>query len=418
MNTFSFFSLMTRFVALAATFGLALSSCVSIFDLEDYAGAVHALCSEFNNCFQSKYPSCSSRGSARLTSAAPDVRSQWLGDFVDKKCFGICNDTWTCLDSQPICGAVGSGCQIDEECCAFSDAASTCDGGRCCMQDGQACQSDDSCCSGRCIDDTCGGVVCARVEENCERDEDCCDDLRCDATSETCFKCREAGFECDTDEQCCGSCVEGICQECRLDGDPCGDASECCNPFCVLAPTPDGDAAVCSSGDCWPDGSSCGGDPTLCCSKNCDRVTDKCAPCALDGQSCVDDGDCCANVCAAGICGADCLPAAQLCALDGQCCSHLCSPWALQNPQSGQAPSCCLVPPDHLRCANVCVPRDGLPMGNDCPLTNLTTDPTIADDCIEQVCLADPYCCCTEWDSQCVSEMQQICGVSCAETTN
>jgi len=36
------------------------------------------------------------------------------------------------------------------------------------------------------------------------------------------------------------------------------------------------------------------------------------------------------------------------------------------------------------------------------------------DACVTQICAADPYCCSTQWDSQCVSEVNSICGLSCA----
>jgi hypothetical protein len=35
------------------------------------------------------------------------------------------------------------------------------------------------------------------------------------------------------------------------------------------------------------------------------------------------------------------------------------------------------------------------------------------DPCVQQICAQDPYCCSTQWDGQCVSEVDSVCGNTC-----
>ena len=35
------------------------------------------------------------------------------------------------------------------------------------------------------------------------------------------------------------------------------------------------------------------------------------------------------------------------------------------------------------------------------------------DPCVTKLCQADPYCCMTTWDPNCIGEVKSICGVTC-----
>ncbi len=37
----------------------------------------------------------------------------------------------------------------------------------------------------------------------------------------------------------------------------------------------------------------------------------------------------------------------------------------------------------------------------------------VCDPCVATICTADPYCCNTMWDAQCVLEVNTICGLTC-----
>ncbi|MCK6589040.1 MAG: M57 family metalloprotease [Polyangiaceae bacterium] len=69
---------------------------------------------------------------------------------------------------------------------------------------------------------------------------------------------------------------------------------------------------------------------------------------------------------------------------------------AIYGAPGGQPPP----PPPPAQCAHdKCISGSALTSG--------------CDACVTQICAADPYCCSTSWDSQCVQEVNSICGLSC-----
>jgi hypothetical protein len=40
-------------------------------------------------------------------------------------------------------------------------------------------------------------------------------------------------------------------------------------------------------------------------------------------------------------------------------------------------------------------------------------DASSCDSCVGEICTADSFCCNTQWDGQCVSEVSSICNTSC-----
>src|SRR5262245_53164716 len=50
-----------------------------------------------------------------------------------------------------------------------------------------------------------------------------------------------------------------------------------------------------------------------------------------------------------------------------------------------------------------------------------TTGPALdpsCDSCVGEICMADPFCCSSNWDGICVNEVMTICGSSCATCGN
>ena len=141
--------------------------------------------------------------------------------------------------------------------------------------------------------------------------------------------------------------------------------------------TPNAKALGGGSSGCTPAcaGRQCGGD-------NCGGT---CGTCAA-GQTCSSTGTCaaagCTPVCAGKACGPDgctgtcgTCAAGATCSAAGQCVSTACA---------------------HGLCAA------GPALAASC------------DPCAAKVCASDSFCCATDWDSQCVSEVGKVCGAPCA----
>jgi hypothetical protein len=60
---------------------------------------------------------------------------------------------------------------------------------------------------------------------------------------------------------------------------------------------------------------------------DCDgQIDEGCPPCALQGDSCTQDSDCCNDNCTdEGVCGPPCRPTETTCTQNGQCCSNVCT---------------------------------------------------------------------------------------------
>ncbi len=117
-------------------------------------------------------------------------------------------------------------------------------------------------------------------------------------------------------------------------------------------------------------------------------------PCAQDKCQRGAPLDPACNQCVARICAVD--PYCCTTAFDGFCVSEVrtvCASLAC----SDSAGTCA-----HGQCVQ------GVPLISSCD------DPPVSPSCVAQVCSADPYCCTSFWDSQCVSEVPTYCGYTCS----
>jgi hypothetical protein len=397
---------MTAFAALLVLLG---SSCVSLLELDGYKAAVSGLCTQFNQCFENSYSNCVDKASARLSSAPTQLRAQWLVDFNDDKCVTLCSTAYNCMDSNPICGDLGTSCKVAEECCTFTDSVADCVAGSCCILDGRTCAADDDCCAGACINNLCGGIECSNNSESCMSDDDCCTELICNRDLEQCVKCNPDGFECTSNDQCCGECVNNLCQSpCTRDGNPCGSNGDCCNGVCGVATFEDGDQSLCAGCDNGLPNTSLCFDNAECCSGLCDpHAGSTCQDCRKLGEDCVDTVQCCDSACTAGTCG-DCSAGGSACSDPSACCSGICSAYDTMGLQA-----CCnvLKDADNPCSHTVCQLGDWLDVS--CPVANDPNgDPT--DTCIADICGKDPFCCCGGWDQLCVDAVPSNCnGITC-----
>ncbi len=84
-------------------------------------------------------------------------------------------------------------------------------------------------------------------------------------------------------------------------------------------------------------------------------------------------------------------------------------------------PFCCNNSWDNL-CVNqvqsVCGQSCGGGDGDECSHTSCDTGPALSascGDCVANICAVDPFCCNNFWDSLCVNQVQSVCGQSCTE---
>ncbi len=247
----------------------------------------------------------------------------------------------------------------------------------------------------------CDNVACCVAV--CEVDPFCCDtawDLICK---------NEANSICGN----CGNPAAGSCYEPHIN--PGCDDAECCRLVCEVDPyccevTWDGqckDEANQLCGNCGdPDAGNCfEAHPTPGCNNmSCCRVVCEADPFCCDVQwdsICADE--------AQDLCGDPACPAAGNCFLphgtpgcsDGVCCKKVCL----------IDPFCCDIEWDGI-CANeaaVTCANCGDPGAGNCFQSNPT--PGCDDlDCCKTVCLIDPFCCDTQWDSLCANEAAINCG--------
>ena len=130
-----------------------------------------------------------------------------------------------------------------------------------------------------------------------------------------------------------------------------------------------------------------------------DAVDDDC-----DGE--VDDGCCAHSKCirdegpmANGCDGC----VTEICAVDPYCCDTAWDALCVSEVESvcGYADKC----PDDGTCGQELCDQGEL----ETPLV----DGCDNDGCVAQICAVDPYCCGTDWDSLCVSEVTSVCGFTC-----
>lgn len=117
-------------------------------------------------------------------------------------------------------------------------------------------------------------------------------------------------------------------------------------------------------------------------------------------------GDGCAHgICATGIAlVATCDPCTvSLCARDPYCCTTAWDATCVGEVTSICGQSCTAPPP---------VDAGASTCSHPVCATGPALTPT-CDSCATALCLQDPYCCTTAWDTTCVGEVTAICGTSC-----
>lgn len=389
-------------LVLLGAFGLwGGPSCTAALSLDSYRNAPEELCAKLSDCYaDGAPPACKDRLDARLA-GDPDQDNGWLHAFSTETCLLNCASARRCLDNRPVCAEITEACQSREDCCGFITGVADCVNGLCCTTAGAHCGDDPmipgdaECCAnaGYCDDNRCGGRVCTLAKGPCRFDDDCCS-KRCLAFECAETICSEKGFECAADTDCCtGHCeADGRCGDsCAAEGGVCDSRKPCCGSLMCLVP-PNADSGVCSTGACLPEGVECVPGLPCCPGLACDATHGTCAkPCVDTGGACSKDGECCSASCQGGTCVKPVCSEAY-CSTDADCCSGTCL-------HATCKPSCSAV-----SCHGACT--EGAPLDSSCSTLNLT--------CIKQVCTDDPYCCCSAWDTLCISHVVALAGTACA----
>jgi len=202
--------------------------------------------------------------------------------------------------------------------------------------------------SGSSCSTTSGGVCCTGV----------CTNGTCSST--TTF-CKTPSTACTLNTECCSNhCLNGSCssQQCVDVGASCSSNADCCTATCT-----NGTCATIPGQTCGVIGQACTSG-TGCCSTNCQGgVCVRAYSCQANGDICLQNSDCCGNVCSAagggaGVClaisgggGGGCTQDGNPCSSGTGCCSRVCV-----DPGSG---------------ATVCQPVDGCRLTGDfCLSTN------------------------------------------------
>lgn len=382
-----------RLLGVAAVFCVVfLASCRAILGTDDYKDSVDILCGMLARCYDDNLDACRTAVDTELSGAPADVREEWIKTFSDRACFDRCASVRRCLNIPPVCSF--GGCGRREDCCGFLEGQTGCNAltKQCCTRRGSRCNDTQECCpgAGQCVEGRCGGVACGIPGSPCSIDAQCCTEVcRDNVCAETiCFK---EGFECASDEDCCTGlvCNDGTCgiEVCSIEGESCADRPCCGDLTCS--------GGTCIGAGCFSDGAECS-EHSQCCGKRCDFELDACRACSEAGTSCTTSGECCSGLCEGGLCS-DCLPNGADCTAGGpKCCFGVCD-----DPSPGDAvPGTCTPTCAPTDCSHgVCVA--GTPLNPSC------------SSCAERVCEEDPYCCCQEWDSYCVSEAIALCTNPC-----
>jgi hypothetical protein len=366
---------------------LFLASCRAILGTDDYEDSVDILCGMLARCFDHDAVTCRTNVGFDLTFASYDDRTFWLKKFSDEACFDRCVSARRCLNTPPVCSF--TACERREDCCFFVQGEKDCNLGNksCCTRSGSRCSSDEDCCpgAGTCKNEVCGGVACGASGEACSIGAECCTKV---CRNNVCADeiCVPDGVPCSSDEECClNVCNEatGTCgaTSCAVETKACNADLPCCGDLVCRS-------GICSSPTCYSDGVECSAD-AQCCNKRCDPKLYTCRACSAAGAKCDVSGECCSGLCEDSVCS-DCLPKGETCAQGGK--------------------SCCAGG----ECVDgMCVPKCGATgCGHDECETGEPMAP-MCSPCIAEVCAQDPYCCCTAWDSLCVSEALSICTNPC-----
>lgn len=315
------------------------------------------------------------------------------------------------------CRTTGQGCYVDSVCCN----GLTChgEGDKCgpCIQAGESCAGAEfDCCGGMiCHEDTC--TTCRKPGTACEDTLDCCDSSAHSCIDGLCGQCVPTGGPCKHIGDCCDydeMCVEGVCAaECGAVGQSCLIDDDCCKvstkPFCY--------EGKCS--DCLPEGAGLCTSWDLCCDgMRCGVLPFVCEQCLADGQSCVEDVECCGYQCLGGSCS-DCKKGGFVCEGDEQCCSgscvdHFCNACSESSGECSDTSDCCQGL--GLQCFSTkcltCVEK-----GAECDSTHPCCDqtltcksfegPTTCQECqTAGACISDEFCC---EGFLCIEQECQVC---------
>jgi len=223
---------------------------------------------------------------------------------------------------------------------------------------------------------------------------------------------------CDSDAEC-GACTEGN-QTCLLSEHRC----VACDPMAGNCPQ----GEFCSEfGACVPEGQTCitndNGVPTITCTTSedclacdslhhvCDTESSRCVTCTdADVSACGGPSACNSNRCA------ECSPTVacpddKLCTAGGRCAETRGSTGVGGGTGGGGGST-------GVTSTGV---GGGTGGGTTGPCHEVCevgdTMATTCDPCVAKLCAADAFCCKTEWDAQCVSEVPQYCGDTCPVTT-
>ncbi len=125
--------------------------------------------------------------------------------------------------------------------------------------------------------------------------------------------------------------------------------------------------------------------------EDCDGVVD---------NGCSPGGTCAHDKCASGAAlASSCDPCVQqICAADPFCCT---TQWDSQCVQQVQ-----------IVCGQTCTSNCAHPVCQSGAALQSGCEP-----CVTQICAADSFCCTTQWDSQCVQQVQTVCGQTCSGNT-
>lgn len=344
---------------------------------------------------------CPCYGSPFEIHANPGANDESCCSVVCQVDPGCCIDEWdeSCvsLARERCCGPIGCGSGCNGDC--FTDHDSPyCNDPYCCEA---ICQEDPYCCSSK-WDGFCAELAVER-----------CSGCGSDSVEAGCFVAHSfrgcnlpicCEVVCEADSYCCQVVWDGPCVDLALAESDCLDARrECGDPGLGDPCVPHNDA--CSSNeDCCE--AVCAVD-SYCCEFAWDQT---CVELALAEEDCPcakDPGDPCAGPCCESHIGPSCDNAEcakAVCANDPYCCStewdQLCAASARDlcyDDNGGVCPYTCGVPG----------------VGSCC---ESHANPTCDDEnCCEEVCAKDPYCCTHAWDQTCVDQAVDACGALCEQ---
>src|SRR6478735_5542902 len=281
-----------------------------------------------------------------------------------------------------------------------------------------------------CGDECTSGEICAAVDGNVGCYSSCSSDADC--SGGTCTLVAEEGGG-NAQLICIGGSGGGECahDSCEvgeaLDPAVCGDcvANICAvDPFCCESSWDDicvGEVATVCGGTC--DGGECAHD-----SCEVGEALDPavCGDCV--GNICAVDSFCCTNswddVCVGeveSICGATCGGGAEcehgmcetgtpLVSTCDECVGNICAadPFCCDSGWDG----ICVGEVESICGSTECnAPTE---CAHDTCVVGGPLDGATCGDCVTAICGADPFCCATQWDSICVGEVGSICGGVCA----